>query len=75
MDHFTYKNQEPSMVILKCIGIHNFYLEKVIFPHEVYTFLAPEESHIEIWGINTYGPILEKRIRVSDFREARKMTA
>ena len=65
MLEFSYKNNTSSMVIFKCIGINTFFVEKVIFPQEVFTLLAPEDSHVEIWGIQSFGPTLEKRMRVS----------
>tara|TARA_Y100001968_G_C19218040_1_gene648205 strand:+ start:649 stop:840 length:192 start_codon:yes stop_codon:yes gene_type:complete len=54
------------MVILKCIGPERFFFERAIFPKEVFSFIAPKNSQLEIWGIESYGPILEKRIRISD---------
>ena len=27
--------------------------------------MAPEGSHLEIWGIESYGPNLEQRLRVT----------
>ncbi len=62
---FSYKNNTSSMVIFKCIGINRFFFEKVIFPQESLTLMAPEESQVEIWGIESFGPTLEKRMRVS----------
>lgn len=53
------------MVVLKCIGTNRFFIERVIFPQEVYTLMAPEKANVEIWGISSLGPILEKRMRVS----------
>ena len=65
MVEFSYKNNTSSMVIFKCIGINSFFLEKVLFPKEIFTLMAPEEAQVEIWGIQTFGPTLEKRMRVS----------
>tara|TARA_Y100001968_G_scaffold291458_1_gene295902 strand:- start:594 stop:785 length:192 start_codon:yes stop_codon:yes gene_type:complete len=53
------------MVVLKCIGPDSFFLERVVFPQEVFSSVAPEGSHLEIWGIESYGPRLEQRLRVS----------
>ena len=65
MVDFSYENITLSMVILKCIGPDRFFLERAIFPQEVFSSMAPEGSHLEIWGIETYGPNLEQRLRVS----------
>ena len=52
------------MVVLRCIGPSKFFFEKVLFPLEVLTFMAPYNSRVEIWGNELYGPRLEERIRV-----------
>ena len=41
------------------------FLERAIFPQEVFSSVAPEGSQLEIWGIESYGPNLEQRLRVS----------
>ena len=65
MVDFSYKNNTSSMVILKCIGPDRFFLERAIFPQEVFSSIAPDGSQLEIWGIESYGPSLEKRFRIS----------
>ena len=65
MVDFSYRNITSSMVILKCIGPDSFFLERAIFPQEVFSSIAPEGSQLEIWGIESYGPNLEQRLRVS----------
>ena len=65
MVDFSYQNQSEHMVVLRCIGAQAFYLERVLFPFESLTFLAPEGSRVEIWGNNFYGPKVEERFRVS----------
>ena len=65
MVDFSYRNITSSMVILKCIGPDSFFLERVIFPQEVFSLMAPEGSHLEIWGIESYGPNLEQRLRIT----------
>tara|TARA_Y100001968_G_C19350374_1_gene714324 strand:- start:810 stop:1031 length:222 start_codon:yes stop_codon:yes gene_type:complete len=64
MVQFFYKNETPGMVVLKCIGSKQFFVEKVVFPDEVFILDAPEGAKVEIWGIESYGPKFEKRIRV-----------
>ena len=53
------------MVVLRCIGPKNFFLERVLFPTDILTFNAPKDSRVEIWGNELYGPKLEERIRIS----------
>ena len=65
MVDFSYRNISSSMVILKCIGPDRFFLERAIFPQEVFSSVVPEGSQLEIWGIESYGPNLEQRLRVS----------
>jgi len=67
MDDYLYTNSTPKMVVLKCIGENNFYLEKVILPSETYWFNAPEESRVEIWQMAINGQLLSVRADVSDF--------
>tara|TARA_B100000700_G_scaffold86572_1_gene97438 strand:- start:320 stop:547 length:228 start_codon:yes stop_codon:yes gene_type:complete len=64
MVDFSYRNISSGMVVLKCIGPNRFFLERVIFPQEVFSSIAPEGSQLEIWGIESYGPKLEQRLRV-----------
>ena len=65
MVDFSYRNITSSIVILKCIGPNKFFLERAILPQEVFSSVTPEGSNLEIWGINSYGPNLEQRLRVS----------
>ena len=69
MVDFSYRNITSGMVILKCIGPDTFFLERAIFPQEVFSYMAPEGSHLEVWGIESYGPKAEKRHRLSDTQE------
>tara|TARA_Y100001978_G_scaffold176101_1_gene168780 strand:- start:189 stop:431 length:243 start_codon:yes stop_codon:yes gene_type:complete len=75
MVDFSYKNITNNMVILKCIGPDRFFLEKAIFPSEVFSFMAPKNSNLEIWGIESYGPRLEQRHRLSDAQREDHMAA
>ena len=65
MVEFSYKNEGCRMVVLRCIGPSNFFLERVLFPTDILTFMAPKNSRVEIWGNELYGPRLEERIRIS----------
>ena len=64
MIEFSYKNKGERMVVLRCIGPSKFFFERVLFPLEVLTFMAPYNSRVEIWGNELYGPKLAERIRV-----------
>ena len=65
MVDFSYRNITSSMVILKCIGPDRFFFERAIFPQEVFSSMAPDGSQLEIWGIESYGPNLEQRLRIT----------
>ena len=65
MVDFSYRNITSSMVVLKCIGPDRFFLERAIFPQEVFSSMAPDGSQFEIWGIDSYGPNLEQRLRIT----------
>ena len=75
MVDFSYRNITSSMVILKCIGPDRFFLERAIFPQEVFSSMAPEGSHLEILGIESYGLNVEQRLRISSTNEEDQMAA
>lgn len=52
MESCRYHNEHPQLIILRCIGSCDFFLEKVIFPWESWCFDSPPDSRVEIW---TYG--------------------
>ena len=62
-----YRNDSSRMVILKCIGEHHFYREKVVMPTEVFWFEAPAEARLEIWKMSVTGQMLHLRADVSDY--------
>ncbi len=63
------------MVVLRCIGPSNFFLERVLFPTDILTFMAPNDSRVEIWGNELYGPKLEERMRISVDNEGSTLVA
>ena len=75
MIEFSYKNEGSRMVVLRCIGPSNFFLERVLFPTDILTFMAPNDSRVEIWGNELYGPKLEERIRISSESEDASLVA
>jgi hypothetical protein len=46
------------MVILRCLGHGQFYLERVVFPFEMLTFSCPSQARVEIWTHGLGGPEL-----------------
>ena len=69
MIEFSYRNEGSRMIVLRCIGPSSFFLERVLFPTDILTFMAPIDSRVEIWGNELYGPKLEERIRISSENE------
>ncbi len=63
-----YQNDTSRMLIMKCIGSSQFYLEKVIMPSEIYLFNAPKEARLEIWRMSMSGQMLHVRADVSDYK-------
>ena len=53
-----YRNTSDRMVILRCCGPTEFYLERVVFPFEVLSFSCPPQSEVEIWTHGLGGPEL-----------------
>jgi hypothetical protein len=47
---FGYRNSRDVMVVLRCCGPAQFFLERVVFPFELLTFLAPAEAEVRIHG-------------------------
>ena len=54
------------MVIVRCIGPDEFFLERVVFPFELLSFLAPPESIVQIWTHSLGGAELRESIEVED---------
>ena len=75
MVEFSYKNEGSRMVVLRWIGPSNFFLERVLFPTDILTFMAPNDSRVEIWGNELYVPKLEERIRISADNEDSTLVA
>ena len=46
------------MVIVRCCGPSQFFLERVVFPFELLSFACPPESEVEIWTHSLGGPEL-----------------
>ena len=63
----VYRNNTNKMVILKCIGESNFYLEKVVMPKEMFWFEAPQEARLELWLMSPQGQMLDVRAYAADY--------
>ena len=61
-----YRNSSDRMVIVRCIGPDEFFLERVVFPFELLSFLAPPESVVQIWTHGLGGADLRESIQVED---------
>ncbi len=44
-----YRNGTDRMVIVRCLGPEEFFLERVVFPFELLSFLAPARTVVQIW--------------------------
>ena len=63
-----YQNDTSRMLIMKCIGSNQYYLEKVIMPSEIFLFNAPKEARLEIWRMSMSGQMLHVRADISDYK-------
>jgi hypothetical protein len=61
-----YRNSTDRMVILRCCGPQQFYLERVIFPFEVLAFQCPAQTEVEVWTHGLGGPELLETLRIED---------
>ena len=61
-----YRNSSDRMVIVRCIGPDEFFLERVVFPFELLSFLAPPESVVQIWTHSLGGAELRESLAVED---------
>lgn len=61
-----YRNSSDRMVIVRCLGPQEFFLERVVFPFELLSFLAPADSEVQIWTHGLGGPELLESIPVAE---------
>jgi len=61
-----YRNASDRMVILRCCGAEQFYLERVVFPFEMLTFSCPAAASVEIWTHGLGGPELVECLTAED---------
>jgi hypothetical protein len=46
------------LLILRCCGPEDFFLERVVFPFELLTFACPAAAEVKIWHWDAAGPTL-----------------
>lgn len=70
MDPFlcTYRNTTDRMVIVRCFGPGDFYLERVVFPFELLSFQCPPGSDVEIWSHGSRGAELAESFSADALR-------
>jgi hypothetical protein len=56
------------MVIARCVGPEQFFLERVVFPFELLSFSCPPESELKIWTHGLGGPELLETVAVADLQ-------
>ena len=61
-----YRNGTDRMVIVRCIGPQEFFLERVVFPFEMLSFQCPPTSEVEIWTHGMGGPELLETLHASE---------
>lgn len=61
-----YRNTSDRMVILRCVGPEQFFLERVVFPFELLSFQCPPRSEIKIWTHGLGGPELVESIQAQE---------
>lgn len=54
----SYRNTSDRMVIVRCCGPGEFFLERVVFPFELLSFCCPPSTEINIWTHGLGGPEL-----------------
>jgi hypothetical protein len=61
-----YRNTSDRMVILRCVGPEEFFLERVVFPFEMLSFQCPPQSEVKIWTHGLGGPELVESIQTQE---------
>ncbi len=64
----AYRNGSDRMVIVRCCGPRQFFLERVVFPFEMLLFACPPESELEIWSHGLGGAELIEACRAADLQ-------
>lgn len=56
------------MVIVRCCGPDEFFLERVVFPFELLSFDCPSDSDVAIWTHGLGGPELIESFRAEELQ-------
>jgi len=62
----SYRNGSDRIVILRCLGPEEFFLERVVFPFEMLNFDCPKDSEVKIWTHGLGGPELVDSLQAED---------
>lgn len=54
------------MVILRCVGPEEFFLERVVFPFELLSFECPPGSEVNVWTHGLGGPELLETLQAAE---------
>jgi hypothetical protein len=65
---YGYRNARDVMVVLRCCGPDQFFLERVVFPFELLTFLAPSDAEVRILGTAAQGMELLEEPELEELR-------
>ena len=66
----SYRNGSDRMVIVRCCGPAEFFLERVVFPFELLTFSCPPDSEVKIWTHGLGGPELIESLTAEQLSQA-----
>lgn len=61
-----YRNGSDRMVIVRCVGPDEFFLERVVFPFELLSFRCPLQTQVEIWSHSLGGAELVETIAAEE---------
>ncbi len=65
---YGYRNARDVMVVLRCCGPDQFFLERVVFPFELLSFLAPPTADVRIHGPGAGGMELLETVPLEELR-------
>jgi len=54
------------MVIMRCVGPSEFFLERVVFPFELLSFECPPTSEVKVWTHGLGGPELLETLQAEE---------
>ena len=54
------------MVIMRCVGPNEFFLERVVFPFELLSFEGPPTSEVKVWTHGLGGPELLETLQAEE---------